>query len=268
MTDELRMFIPITKIDVEKRLVYGTITEEGVDKAGEVFDYKTSKPYYEKWSSEIAKATGGRSVGNLRVMHTPKVAGKLVQLDLNDQQKRVSCVAHVVDDAEWKMCMAGGYTGFSQGGRYVARWQDGDVQRYTIDPIEQSLVDSPCLPSARFQLVKADGTVEEHEFKKPEVTPTNGASAADKPTEEPAANKAEATPKEQTPVADPASAETTQEAEKIAASTTGGGTSGMTEEQYLDRVQKATGLDQSRAAMLASLRKPTKEISARLGEGV
>jgi hypothetical protein len=34
----MSLFIPITKVDVAKRLVYGTITEEVPDKAGEILD--------------------------------------------------------------------------------------------------------------------------------------------------------------------------------------------------------------------------------------
>jgi len=163
---EMNLFIPITKIDEEKRLVYGVVTEESLDKSGEVFDYATSKPFYEAWSGDISKATDGKSVGNLRVMHTDKVAGKLTQLVFDDENKRIECAAKVIDDAEWRMCLEGAYTGFSQGGRYRKRWTDvDDVTRYTVEPVEVSLVDNPCLSTARFSLVKADGTVEAHEFK-------------------------------------------------------------------------------------------------------
>jgi hypothetical protein len=174
-TEELRLFIPITKIDEEKRLVYGTVTEEVMDKSGEMFDYATSKPYFEKWSAEISKATNGKSVGNLRVMHTSKAAGKLVSLDLDDADKRISCAAKVVDDDEWKKCLEGVYTGFSQGGRYVRRWKDeGGSARYTAEPSEVSIVDNPCLGTAHFQLAKADGTVEDREFKSKEVESGEG----------------------------------------------------------------------------------------------
>ena len=166
MLKDFKLFIPITKIDEERRLLYGTITEEALDKSGEVFDYASSKPYYQAWSDEISKATDGKSKGNLRVMHTDKVAGKLTELMFDDEAKRVSCVAKVVDDDEWKMCLEGGYTGFSQGGRYVNRWEDGDgAMRFTVRPIETSLVDNPCLSTARFSLLKSNGSVEERGFR-------------------------------------------------------------------------------------------------------
>lgn len=182
MGDELRLFIPITKIDEEKRLVYGRITDESVDKAGEAWDYELSKPYWEAWSAEIEKATEGKSVGNLRSMHSSKVAGKLTELVFDDAAKAIDCVAKVLDDAEWLLCMEGAYTGFSQGGRYVKRWKnDAGVSRFASSPVEVSLVDSPMLGSARFQLVKADGLVEERSFKEP----AKAAPSTEQPEAEP-----------------------------------------------------------------------------------
>ena len=65
-----KLFLPIRKVDEEQRLVYGVITEETLDKAGEVLDYAGSKPLFEKWSNGIASATEGKSYGKVRVMHT------------------------------------------------------------------------------------------------------------------------------------------------------------------------------------------------------
>jgi hypothetical protein len=66
---KVRVFVPLTKVDEEQRLVYGRITQEQLDKSGEVMDYDTSKPLFEKWSSEIQANSGGLSKGNVRVMH-------------------------------------------------------------------------------------------------------------------------------------------------------------------------------------------------------
>ena len=66
-------------------------------------------------------------------------------------------VAKIVDDNEWKKVEEGVYTGFSPGGRYAKRWQDGAYRRYTPDVRELSIVDVPCNPSATFTMVKADG---------------------------------------------------------------------------------------------------------------
>lgn len=164
---ELEIFMPITKVDAAQRLVYGIATAEHADRAGEICDYETTKPYYEKWSDEIAKSTGGRSLGNLRAMHGAVAAGKITSLGFNDAKKQIEICAKIIDDAEWVKVREGVYTGFSQGGSYVRRWCDDDGQtRYTAQPLEISLVDLPCLPQARFELIKADGSRELRPFGK------------------------------------------------------------------------------------------------------
>lgn len=165
--DNLQLFVPITKIDVAKCLVYGTLAEEIVDKSKEIFDYASSKPFFKKWSDEFAKVTDGKSVGNLRAMHQPIAAGKLTDIVFNDPDKKINICAHVVDAGEWEKVDKGVYTGFSMGGRYVKRWDDpvnGGVMRYTGAPAEVSLVDNPCIPTATFSAIKADGSTEMRKF--------------------------------------------------------------------------------------------------------
>ncbi|WP_198350476.1 DUF6582 domain-containing protein [Burkholderia ubonensis] len=167
----LSLFARLTKVDEEKRLVYGRATEEVVDRSGEIMDYASSKPYFEKWSGDVAKATDGRSVGNLRAMHSNIAAGKLTAIDFLDEEKAIDICAKVVDDAEWEKVLEGVYTGFSIGGDYVKRWADADLnaRRFTADPCEISLVDLPCVPTASFfNIEKADGSVMQKAFKAPE----------------------------------------------------------------------------------------------------
>ena len=164
--DCLSLFIPITKVDASRRLVYGVATAECEDRAGEICDYASTKPLYEKWSSDIQKATEGKSLGNLRAMHGKVAAGKITAISFNDDAKLIEICAKVVDDAEWQKVCEGVYTGFSQGGSYVKRWRDEEgLQRYTADPSEISLVDLPCLSRATFQMIKADGETLELRFK-------------------------------------------------------------------------------------------------------
>lgn len=166
--DDMQIFIPITKIDASKRLVYGVVTAETPDAMGEVCDYATTKPLYQKWSQKFAQTTDGRSFGNLRAMHANVAAGKLVDIAFNDAHKRIEICGKVVDDAEWAKVEEGVYTGFSQGGRYLKRWPDPDepkLMRYTAEPLEVSLVDHPCLPEATFAVIKADGSTELRKFK-------------------------------------------------------------------------------------------------------
>jgi hypothetical protein len=167
-TNDLKIFVPIIKIDAAQRLVYGVVTAETPDVAGEVCDYASTKPLYQKWSQKFADATDGKSVGNLRAMHGHVAAGKLIEIAFNDEQKRIEICGRVVDDAEWQKVEEGVYTGFSQGGRYLKRWPDPDkpkLTRYTAEPLEVSLVDHPCLPEATFAVIKADGSTELRKFK-------------------------------------------------------------------------------------------------------
>jgi hypothetical protein len=164
---DLNMFIPITKVDAQQRLVYGVATAEAEDRAGEICDYASTKPLYEKWSQEIAQSSGGKSRGNLRAMHGAVAAGKVTALNFNDKKKQIEICAKVVDEPEWNKVQEGVYTGFSQGGTYVKRWTDDDGRtHYTAAPSEISLVDLPCLPEAIFEMVKADGSREWRRFAK------------------------------------------------------------------------------------------------------
>lgn len=166
--NELSLFLPIHKIDAVQRLVYGVATAEQPDRSGEICDYGTTKPHYEKWSSDIAKTTQGKSFGNVRAMHGKVAAGKVTDIKFNDPAKQIEIIAKIVDDDEWRKVTEGVYSGFSQGGAYEKRWQDPTdekLMRYTARPSEVSLVDLPCLPGAVFQMVKADGVVEEVPFK-------------------------------------------------------------------------------------------------------
>src|ERR1019366_4760561 len=128
-------------------------------------DYETSKPMFQKWSNAFSKATDGASVGNVREKHGKSAAGKLTSLSFNDGEKRIEVCAKIVDDQAWAKVTSGVYTGFSIGGSYAKRWQDGDLKRYTADPSEVSLVDNPCIPTATFTMVKADGLSEQVLFK-------------------------------------------------------------------------------------------------------
>src|SRR4051812_20825366 len=97
----LKLFVPITKVDEAKRLVYGTIAAEVPDRSGEILDYATAKPEFEKWSSEIAKTTNGKSLGNVRAMHGNVAAGRLDAISFDDAAKSIGGVAKIIDDTEW-----------------------------------------------------------------------------------------------------------------------------------------------------------------------
>ena len=162
----LDLFLPLAKVDLDRRLVTGVATAETPDRSGEIFDYASSKPYFQKWSAEAAAASGGKSLGAVRAMHGSVAAGKLTDIAFDDNAKRIMVCAKIVDDDEWRKVQEGVYTGFSQGGRYVKRWADADtgLTRYTAEPHEISLVDLPCVPDATFDVVKG-GVIEKRGFR-------------------------------------------------------------------------------------------------------
>jgi hypothetical protein len=169
---ELSIFLPITKVDAVQHMVYGTLAEERVDKSNEVFDYASSKPFFQKWNEEFTKVTNGKSVGNLRSMHKAIAAGKFVTMDYDDTNKCINVGAKVVDPDEWQKVEEGVYTGFSVGGRYKDKWYDSNLNatRYTAIPSEGSLVDNPCMYGATFKLVKGEGVEELVKFTGEGVT--------------------------------------------------------------------------------------------------
>lgn len=160
--------IPLTKVDEEKRLVYGTAALEQVDKSNEIFDYAGSKPLFEKWSGDQHLSSAGKSYGNVREMHEKSAAGKITEpLGFDDVAKTITVCAKVVDDGAWQKVLEGVYTGFSIGGAYTKRWADETIKtakRYIAAPNEISLVDNPCMPGATFEFIKSAGGTEKRGF--------------------------------------------------------------------------------------------------------
>ncbi len=171
---DFRRFVPLAKIDEERRELHGFLAIEEGDHADEILDYAKSKPHFAKWSEGVKKATAGKSEGNLRVMHGDKVAGIFSSVGFDDEARGFPVVAKIIDDAEWKMTLAGGYTGFSIGGSYGKRWEDPDdssLTRYEAIPVEGSLVDSPCIPGATFEVLRANGATELRKFTTADFEP-------------------------------------------------------------------------------------------------
>jgi hypothetical protein len=154
--------LPLVKIDEERRLIIARAAAEEPDRAKEIMDYATAVPQFQAWSQEFERSTNGLSKGNVRVMHDPKSAvGKVTEMNFNDSDKAVEVVMKIIDDQAWRKALEGVYTGVSIGGGYLKKWKDGDLTRYTPIIREISLVDNPCIPTARFaELVKANGATE------------------------------------------------------------------------------------------------------------
>ena len=96
-------------------------------------------------------------------MHGSIAACRLTDLQFDDEAKRIEGCAKMVDDGEWIKVRAGLYSGFPSGGGYARRWPDlidPKLMRYTPTLAEVSILDTPCVPTATFEVIKADRSVE------------------------------------------------------------------------------------------------------------
>ena len=166
--NDLQIFIPITKADESRHEIYGIMTAEEVDKAGECLDYEGAKPEIQKWSDEINRISKGKSKGNLRRQHNANdVVGKVIDIVFNDNAKQVECCAKVTDERTFSDILSGVISGFSIGGSYLKSWVDENgVKKYIPKMTELSVVDSPCCGNAVIEFIKADGSTETKTFKK------------------------------------------------------------------------------------------------------
>lgn len=198
MTDtqlsNFNIFIPLVKVDYNKRQVYGRMTQEIPDGGREIMDYASSKPNFEKWSAAAKARTSllpedQQSLGNLRAMHQPISAGKVIDIQYKDAEKAIDIGTYVADDDSWNKVLSGVFTGFSVGGSYAKRWMDAQnpaLTRYTALPVEVSLVDSPAVSTATFTMIKADGTAELHKLGEPFASgPFEDLNDASDPVENP-----------------------------------------------------------------------------------
>src|ERR1700722_9099347 len=101
------IFARIYKIDEKTRTVHGRAAQECVDRSDEIMDYASSKPFFQQWSAECFKDSGGLSHGNVRSMHSNIAAGKLTDIDFNDEEKSIDVVAKIIDENEWQKCVEG-----------------------------------------------------------------------------------------------------------------------------------------------------------------
>src|SRR5206468_2374861 len=46
---KLDLFLPLTKVDADRRMVHGVATAEAPDRAGEICDYESTKPHFQSW---------------------------------------------------------------------------------------------------------------------------------------------------------------------------------------------------------------------------
>jgi len=161
------VFAPLTKVDEAAHTIEGIATEEQPDRESELLDFDSSAPHFEEFFDERRRATNGQSYGPVRYMHQLDAVGKIIQYTIDDAKKQIRIVAKIVDPGVWEKIMASVLTGFSIGGRAVRKWADGDLTRFEATPVEVSVVDVPCLPTATFEIKKSDGTTQIRQFAPP-----------------------------------------------------------------------------------------------------
>jgi hypothetical protein len=146
--DNVRLSMPIGKIDKERRIVSGFATLDNVDKQGDVVDTSASLNAFKNFR------------GNLREMHQPSAVGKIVSFKEDKffdpgTKKFYSGVyvsAYVSKGAQdaWEKVLDGTYSGFSIGGN-IKKFDD-EIDKSTESPVriikeyelhELSLVDNP-----------------------------------------------------------------------------------------------------------------------------
>jgi len=173
---EFQKFFKLAIVDAQSHRAWGIATSEAVDKAGELCDYRDTKPEYQAWSQEAFDSTtrAGQkpSLGNVRLQHGLEIAGKATKLEYRDEDREIWLESEPLPTI-WPLLENGNVTGYSQGGKYLYRrcnvcrteifdgsycpkCEKVQIIRYSARPSEVSYVDSPCLGEARFEWVKAE----------------------------------------------------------------------------------------------------------------
>jgi hypothetical protein len=161
--DNVRLSMPLTKVDEGRRIVSGFASLDNLDKQMDIVTTEASMSAFAKFR------------GNIREMHQPSAVGKMISFkeekyfdpESKKFYKGVYVSAYISKGAQdaWEKVLDGTYTGFSIGGR-MNEWDDAydekaDAQIRIIkdyDLIELSLVDSPANQFASIMSVqKVDG---------------------------------------------------------------------------------------------------------------
>ena len=176
--ENLRLSMPFSKVDKERRIVSGFASLDNLDKQMDIVTAEASMSAFAKFR------------GNIREMHQPLAVGKMINFkedkyfdpDSKKFYRGVFVSAYVSKGAQdtWEKVLDGTLTGFSIGGK-MNKWDDGydeksDSQIRIIkdyDLIELSLVDSPANQFANIvsvekvdgvDIIKGDLTVLENVF--------------------------------------------------------------------------------------------------------
>jgi len=161
--DNVRLSMPFSKVDEDRRIVSGFATLDNVDRQRDIVTSDASMKAFQKFR------------GNIREMHQPLAVGKMINFKedryFDPETKKfysgvyVSAYVSKGAQATWEKVLDGTLSGFSIGGKML-KWDDGydekaDEQIRIIkeyDLVELSLVDSPANQFANILSVeKIDG---------------------------------------------------------------------------------------------------------------
>ena len=161
--DNVRLSMPFSKVDVERRIVSGFATLDNVDKQADIVTTEASVKAFSKFR------------GNIREMHQPTAVGKMVSFKedkyFDPESKKfysgVYVSTYISKGAQdtWEKVLDGTLSGFSIGGK-MNKWDDGYDEKMDskiriikdYDLVELSLVDNPANQFANVLSVeKVDG---------------------------------------------------------------------------------------------------------------
>ena len=161
--DNLRLSMPFSKVDKERRTVSGFATLDNVDKQNDIVTTDASLKAFKKFR------------GNIREMHQPISVGKMVDFKedkyFDPETKKfytgVYVSAYVSKGAQdtWEKVLDGTLSGFSIGGK-MNKWDDAYDEKMDksiriikeYDLVELSLVDNPANQFANIMSIeKVDG---------------------------------------------------------------------------------------------------------------
>lgn len=160
--EHVKLTMPISKVDAEKRIVSGFATLDNVDRQGDIITAEASQKAFERFR------------GNVRLMHQPIPAGKVINFredsffdaETNKQYRGVFVDTYISKGAPevWEMVLDGTLTGFSIGGaikdfdKVYDAAHDATIRVVKdYDLVELSLVDSPANQLANiFSIEKLD----------------------------------------------------------------------------------------------------------------
>ena len=176
--ENLRLSMPFSKVDKERRIVSGFASLDNIDKQDDIVTAEASMDAFAKFR------------GNIREMHQPLAVGKMVNFKaekyFDPESKKfyngVFVSAYVSKGAQdtWEKVLDGTLAGFSIGGK-MNKWDEGFDEKLDkairiikqYDLIELSLVDSPANQFANIvsvekvdgvNIIKGDETVLENVF--------------------------------------------------------------------------------------------------------